>query len=51
MRARIEVKQTPEGKWGLYINDILIGDSKNQFDASHSRRMMWMALEREKEAI
>lgn len=29
----IEVKQESDGKWGLYVNGILIGTSKLQCDA------------------
>lgn len=44
MKLKIEVKETPEKKWGLYINDILIGDSKNRFDADHAVVMTKKAL-------
>ena len=33
----LEVKQTEEGKWGLYVNGILLGDSKSRFDADHAK--------------
>lgn len=40
----IEVKETEEKKWGLYVNGILIGDAKNRFDADHAAVMLKKAL-------
>lgn len=40
----IEVKQTESGRWGLYVNDILIGDAKSRFDADHAKVMLEKAL-------
>lgn len=40
----IETKETDEKKWGLYVNGVLIGDSKNRFDADHAVVMLRKAL-------
>ena len=40
----VEVKETEEKKWGLWVNYILIGDSKNKFDTDHSAIMLKKAL-------
>lgn len=42
MKVIIEVRKTDD-KFGVYINGILIGTSKNQFDADHTK----VILERE----
>lgn len=42
--VNIEVKETAEKKWGLCVNGIVIGDSKNRFDADHSVIMLKKAL-------
>lgn len=41
---QVETKKTPDDKWGLYVNDILIGDSKNRFDADFSVVQLKKAL-------
>lgn len=33
----IEVLETADKKWGLYINGTLIGTSKARFDADHAK--------------
>jgi hypothetical protein len=44
----IEVKQVdpadPKTHWGLYVNGILIGTSKNRFDADYAKVMLEKAL-------
>lgn len=40
----IEVAQTPEKVWGLYVNKILIGTSKHRCDADHAKVMLEKAL-------
>lgn len=40
----IEIKETDEKKWGLYVNGILIGDARNKFDADHAVVMLRKAL-------
>ena len=45
MNPKIEVRETDEKKFGLYVNGVLIGDSKNQFDADHAVIMLKKALD------
>jgi len=45
MKPKIEVRKTNDGKFGLYVNGVLIGDSKNQFDADHAVIMLKKALD------
>lgn len=33
------------GKWGLYLNDRLLGESKTRFDADHARRIVQLFVE------
>ncbi len=40
----IEVKETEDKRWGLYVNGFLIGDSKNRVDADFSLVMLRKAL-------
>ena len=40
----LEVKQTEEGKWGLYVNGVLLGDSKSRFDADHAKVILMGAV-------
>jgi len=40
----IEVRQTENGRWGLFVNGILIGDAKARFDADHAKVMLEKAL-------
>jgi hypothetical protein len=44
----IEIKQIdpadPKTPWLLYVNGILIGTSKNRFDADHAKVMLEKAL-------
>jgi hypothetical protein len=42
----IVVKQDEEQKWGLFVNGIEIGSSKNRFDADHSKIMLEKAFMR-----
>lgn len=41
---RIEVRKIPQDRFGLFVNDVLIGDAKNQFDADHAVVMLRRAL-------
>jgi hypothetical protein len=40
----VEVQQTENGRWGLFVNGILIGDAKARFDADHAKVMLEKAL-------
>lgn len=49
--SNIEVKETDNGRWGLFINGILIGDSKARFDADHAKQIILQQLVRDKEQV
>jgi len=34
----IEVKETDDGKWGLYLDGVLLGDSKHRYEADHAKQ-------------
>lgn len=36
----IEVKETGDGKWGLYLDQVLLADSKYRYDADHGRQVV-----------
>lgn len=42
----IEVKPTEDGKFGLYVNDALIGTSKHQYDADFAAQVLRKAYDR-----
>jgi hypothetical protein len=42
----LEVKQTEPKQWGLYVNGVLFGTSKNRFDADHGKAILENALDR-----
>ena len=44
MIPTIEVRETEEKKWGLYVNGIIIGESKNRCDADFSVVVLKKAL-------
>ena len=42
----LEVKPTDPKQWGLFVNGILLGTSRNRFDADHGRAILENAIDR-----
>ena len=42
----IEVKETDEGKWGLYLDGVLLGESKHHYDADHAKQVLLRYLQK-----
>ena len=42
----IEVKETDDGKWGLHLDGVLLGDSKHRHDADHAKQLILRYLEK-----
>jgi len=42
----IEVKETDDGKWGLYLAGVLLGDSKNHYHADHAKQILLRYLQK-----
>lgn len=42
----IEVKEIDEGKWGLYLDGVLLGDSKNRYEADHAKQILLRYLQK-----
>jgi hypothetical protein len=42
----IEVKETGDGKWGLYLDGVLLGDSKHRYDADHAKQILLRYLQK-----
>jgi hypothetical protein len=42
----IEVKETDDDKWGLYLDGVLVGDSKHRYDADHAKQVLLRYLEK-----
>ena len=42
----IEVKETGDGKWGLYLDGVLLGESKNRYDADHAKQILLRYLQK-----
>lgn len=42
----LEVRQSEPKVWGLYVNGVLFGTSKNRFDADHGKAILENALDR-----
>lgn len=42
----IEVKETNDGKWGLYLDGVLLGDSKNRYEADHAKQILLRYLQK-----
>jgi len=42
----LEVKQVEPKLWGLYVNGVLFGTSKNRFDADHGKAILENAADR-----
>ena len=42
----IEVKETDDGKWGLYLDGVLLGESKHRYDADHAKQLILRYLEK-----
>lgn len=42
----IEVKETDDGKWGLYLDGVLLGDSKNRYEADHAKQVLLRYLQK-----
>ena len=36
----IEVKETDDGKWALYLDGVLLGDSKHRYEADHAKQIL-----------
>lgn len=36
----IEVRETDDGKWGLYLDGVLLGESKYRYDADHAKQIL-----------
>ena len=41
----IEVKETGDGKWGLYLDGVLLGDSKHRYEADHAKQILLRYLQ------
>lgn len=35
-----EVRVTEEGLWGLFLNGVLLGTSKQRYDADHAKQVL-----------
>jgi hypothetical protein len=44
-KFKCEVKQTAEGRWGVYVNGSLFGDAKQRFDADHAAKLLTTAVD------
>jgi hypothetical protein len=42
----IVVKETGDGKWGLYLDGVLLGESKHRFDADHAKQVLLHYLQK-----
>ena len=42
----IEVKETDDGKWGLYLDGVLLGDSKHRYEADHAKQVLQRYLQK-----
>jgi len=42
----IEVRETDDGKWGLYLDGVLLGESKHRYDADHAKQILLRFLEK-----
>jgi len=42
----IEVKETADGKWGLYLDAVLLGESKYRYDADHAKQILLRYLQK-----
>lgn len=42
----IEVKETDDGKWGLYLDGVLLGESKYRYDADHAKQILLRYLQK-----
>ena len=42
----IEVKETDDGKWGLYLDGVLLGDSKHRYEADHAKQILLRYLQK-----
>jgi len=42
----IVVKETGDGKWGVYLDGVLLGESKNRFDADHAKQVLLRYLQK-----
>ena len=42
----IEVRETDDGKWGLYVDGVLLGESKHRYDADHAKQILLRYLEK-----
>jgi hypothetical protein len=42
----ILVKETDDGKWGLYLDGVLLGESKSRYDADHAKQILLRYLQK-----
>jgi hypothetical protein len=42
----IVVKGTDDGKWGLYLDGVLLGDSKHRYEADHAKQILLRYLQK-----
>ena len=42
----IELKETDDGKWGLYLDGVLLGESKHRYHADHAKQVLLQYLQR-----
>jgi hypothetical protein len=42
----IEVKETDDGKWGLYLDGVFLGDSKHRYEADHAKQVLLRYLQK-----
>jgi hypothetical protein len=42
----IEVKETDDGKWALYLDGVLLGDSKHRYEADHAKQTLLRYLQK-----
>jgi hypothetical protein len=42
----IEVKEINDGKWGLFLDGVLLGESKHRYDADHAKQILLRYLQK-----
>ena len=42
----IMVKETCDGRWGLYLDGVLLGDSKHRYEVDHAKQVLLRYLEK-----
>jgi hypothetical protein len=42
----IEVQETDDGKWELYLDGVLLGESNYRYDAEHAKQVLLCYLQK-----